>query len=282
MIITFATAWYELNSKFGKEQYYIWAENLLKNVNKFNLIVYVENIESVKLIKKLSNKNPKIYTIIYPFENLPLYEKYANLFEENHKKNTELNKRVTWKLILLWCSKQYFVEKTELEIKKKNNQYPSFTTEYYGWMDIGYFRCRKEIYGELSKEQIAQYPNNDKIKLLKKDKIHYALVEPNMIEQLKKYVYNRNNNNLPIIPIPVNQVSIAGGFFILAGGGMSSIWRENFELHLIKYLNNNYVVKDDQYIIIDIMLLNNDKFELWTENKNYNIDTWFLFQRLLF
>jgi hypothetical protein len=98
---------------------------------------------------------------------------------------------------------------------------------------------------------------------------------------LKKYVYNRNNNGLPQIPIPLNQISIAGGFFILAGGKLSKIWRELFETHLYTYLTEKYIVKDDQYIIVDFIILNPNLFELWIERVDYNIDSWFLFQRFL-
>ena len=33
-VITFTTAWYDLGAKFVKEQYYMWAINLLKNVRQ--------------------------------------------------------------------------------------------------------------------------------------------------------------------------------------------------------------------------------------------------------
>ena len=280
-IITFCTAWYDLGAKFEKEQYYIWAENLLYNVRNFNLIVYVEDKINKELIEKLAKKNPHVYIVILPFKDLPLYKNSASLFEKNHEINYELNRRVSWKLILLWCSKQYLVERTETEIINKNPLYPKKTSEYYGWLDIGYFRSRNEKNGELLPEQIQYFPNVQKIKQLDKDKIHYALVNPQIIELLKQYVYNRNEEGLPKIPIPYNQISIAGGFFILSGGGPSKIWREQFETHLFKYIKEGYVVKDDQYIIIDLILLNPMVFKLWVETPNKNIDSWFLFQRLL-
>jgi len=285
-IITFITAWYDLGSKFAKEQYYIWAENLLKNVRKFNLIVYVDNNEVKTLINKLSNNNPLIYVIILPFDELFLMKQYSTLFEENHKYNKELNRLISWKLLILWCSKQYFVEMSENEIINKNKKYPTQITKYYGWIDIGYFRNTSNHNkinngGHLSEEEIQQFPDLNKIKKLNVDKIHYALVYPENIKILKQFVYNRNDYGLPNIPLPLNQLSIAGGFFILGGGGPSKIWREQFETHLLKYLQNNYIVKDDQYIIIDLIILNPKIFELWVEPQNKYFDSWFLFQRLL-
>jgi hypothetical protein len=280
-IITFTTAWYDLGAKFTKEQYYIWAQNLLQNVRKFNLVIYVEDVKMAELIKNISNKNPHIYVIIFPFNELPLYVKYSDEFKNNHIHNIELNNRVSWKLMVLWCSKQFFVENTEECIIKNARNYPHFTTEYYGWMDIGYFRARNGRYVDLTISQIQQFPNIDKIKKLQKDKIHYALVNPQMAQSLNGYVYNRNDNDLPKIPIPMNQISIAGGFFILASG-VSKIWRNQFETHLYKYIKGGYVIKDDQYIIIDFILLNPTQFQLWTEPPNNRIDSWFLFQRLLY
>jgi hypothetical protein len=283
-IITFTTAWYDLGAKFAREQYYTWAQNLLQNVRRFNLIVYVEDQKMAEFIELLSNKNPHVYIIIFPFSDLPLYKNYGKLFEINHQRNTELNGRVSWKLVLLWCSKQFFVEKTEENIKGgDDSRYPKDITEYYGWLDIGYFRARQGKLGELLPHQIQQFPDTNKIKSLKKDKIHYGLVNPGMIDYLKNFVYNRDNNiGLPAVPLPFNQISIAGGFFILASGAkMSSIWREQFENHLLRYLKGGYVVKDDQYVMIDLIILNPQHFELWVETPQIGIDSWFIFQRLL-
>jgi len=279
--ITFTTAWYDLGAKFAKEQYYVWAENLLQNVRKFNLIVYVEDMENAVLIARMSQMNPRIYIIIHPFNDLPLCGQYEKQFIENHTRNVELKGRVSWRLVLLWCSKQYLVELTETRIKEGDTQYPSFATDYYGWMDIGYFRNRPGKMGELGPAGIQEYPNLDKLRNLSKNKIHYALVNPSIMTTLSKYALNRGDNNLPIIPIPANQISIAGGFFILGGGGVAKVWREQFETHIAKYFAGNATIKDDQYVIIDLILMNPKVFELWMEAPRHNIDSWFLFQRLL-
>ena len=39
-MITFATCWYELNSKFNKEKYLEWMKNFLPYVKKFNLVIF--------------------------------------------------------------------------------------------------------------------------------------------------------------------------------------------------------------------------------------------------
>jgi len=282
-IITFATAWYDLGAKFAKEQYYVWAVTLLQNVRNFNLVVYVEDAQSAQLIRDLAanaTATSRIYVIIHPFNELPLYCTHRAQFEANHLQNTELNMRVSWKLVLLWCSKQYFVETTENRIG--NSGFPHIATEYYGWMDIGYFRSRISK-GELSGEQIRQFPNNNKLRqLMARDKIHYGLVNPAVIETLKGYVKERDVNGLPKMPIPTNQISVAGGFFILASGGPSRIWREQFETHLAKYFAARRIIKDDQYVLIDLILMNPFVFQLWVESPIVAArDPWFIFQRLL-
>jgi hypothetical protein len=282
-IITFATAWYDLGAKFAKEQYYVWAGTLLKNVRKFNLVVYVEDADSAQLIRELSANNSRVYIIIFPFNDLPLYRTHGPQFEFNHMGNVELNGRVSWKLVLLWCSKQFFVENTENHMGTPPTPgFPNGVTNYYGWMDIGYFRSRGGK-RELTGEQIREYPNSDRLRtLMLPTKIHYGLVNPAVMETLKGYASRRDaETGLPKIPIPSNQISVAGGFFILGSGGPSRIWREQFETHLFRYFAGSRTIKDDQYILIDLILLNPMVFQLWVESPQTSPDPWFLFQRLL-
>ena len=51
---------------------------------------YVNDKENAELIKVLSKNNPRVFVIIFPFNDLPLYKNYALSFEENHKRNIEL------------------------------------------------------------------------------------------------------------------------------------------------------------------------------------------------
>jgi hypothetical protein len=272
--ITFTTAWYDLGAKFAKEQYYVWAQTLLQNVRKFTLVVYVEDETSAQLITQLSGANPLIRIVIFPFCKLPLYGAYSREFEENHQRNRLLLGRVSWKLVLLWCSKQFLVQHTEETVVSNS--------EYYGWCDLGYFRSRYEKLGELTGNEIREFPDLTKIRALNRGKIHYALVNPFIMNALKGVVLNRGANGLPVVPIPADQVSIAGGFFILSGGdGKARWWREQFEAHLLKYFAGGMVVKDDQYVIIDFIIMNTDMFALWMEPLRNNVDSWFLFQRLL-
>ena len=84
---------------------------------------------------------------------------------------------------------------------------------------------------------------------------------------------------MPVTPIPPHQNSIAGGFFILNKDNIEW-WATTYDNRLKLYFENNYLVKDDQIILVDCILSNLDKFTLFRENIS-NLDNWFMFQRIL-
>ena len=149
-----------------------------------------------------------------------------------------------------------------------------FDTEYYGWCDIGYFRSKS---GDGTCD-LTKWANNDKISKLSIDKVYYALVKSN-IEYIRNIVSNKNSIGLPVQPIPPGQISIAGGFFVVHKSKLGW-WLETFYKKLELYLQNNYLVKDDQMIVIDCILSQIDEFILCQEN-DPRYDNWFMFQRIL-
>jgi hypothetical protein len=96
---------------------------------------------------------------------------------------------------------------------------------------------------------------------------------------LYKIINNKNQNGLPIQPIPPDQQSIAGGFFILHKD-LINWWTKTYEEKLELYFRNNYLVKDDQIILVDCIFSNVERFSLFSEN-NPIFDNWFMFQRIL-
>ena len=50
---------------------------------------------------------------------------------------------------------------------------------------------------------------------------------------------------------------------------------------IVYYFTNNFIIKDDQTIIMDIIFCNQQLFYIHTEANPY-MDNWFMFQRLLF
>lgn len=267
MLITFVSCFYIIKSKFHQNIYINWMNKFLKIVNNFYLVIFTDE-NSVKYIDTNNNNNIKI--IIKPLEHFYTY-KYYNYWIENHKQNYLLNEKSThntsWELNMLWSEKIFFINDVY------NNKY--FDTDFYGWCDIGYFRDLTEK----DYDVFRLWPSNYKVENLAKDKIHYAIVNNiQYIGYLKKIINNKNDKGLPVNPIPADQVSIAGGFFIIYNKNIEW-WRKTYYEKLDLYFKNNYLVKDDQIIIIDCILSNDMRFKLHTDFSNLN--PWFVFQRLL-
>jgi hypothetical protein len=92
-------------------------------------------------------------------------------------------------------------------------------------------------------------------------------------------INDKNSIGLPSRPIPPNQISIAGGFFISHKDKLEW-WRNTYDNKLKLYFENEYLVKDDQIIIADCVFSNLADFCLCKE-QNHRNDNWFLFQRFL-
>lgn len=264
--LTITTCWYILKSKFSINKYEIWIKNLLYNVRNFYLIIYC-NIESKKYIDDLlkNNNNNLIKIVVKEYHEFYNY-KLKDYYIENHKKNYLLNNLIDWKLNMLWNEKIHFVYDTY--INKYFNE-----TDYYCWCDIGYFR--EDNY------DVKQFPNYNIINNLNKQKIYYACINNNKsyIRDLIKIILDKNDKKLPKNPIPNNQLSIAGGFFITYKENILK-WKNIFQEKLELYFLNNYLVKDDQIIIADCIFSNLNDFEILFENNN-KYDNWFMFKRKL-
>ena len=266
--ITFATCWYNLdNKKFERTTYINWISNFFKICNNFNCVLFTDD-NSIGDIKDLIDSNKKnIKIIIKPMEEFYNY-KYREFWIKNNNRNDNPLRHINWKVNMLWSEKIHFVNEVA------QNKY--FETEYYGWCDIGYFRNRKN---DTSIDKLIHWPLSDKITKLDKDKIHYGLINTNNIKNVFLQIKNTNSKGLPIIPLDPNIVTIGGGFFI---GTRDKIynWKNMYDRKLLLYFNNNYLVKDDQMIIITCILSNTELFKLHIENNNL-FDKWFMFQRLL-
>tara|TARA_B110000285_G_scaffold229434_1_gene294136 strand:+ start:894 stop:1688 length:795 start_codon:yes stop_codon:yes gene_type:complete len=260
--ITFVTCWYELKSKFNILEYKKWMKNFLYNINNFYLVIFT-NKKSYYLFKDLIKDNINIKVIFKEFQEFKCSQ-YDWI--KNHKKNNLLNENGRFstdlKLNMLWNEKIDFVKHVIDEI--------IFDTPWYGWCDIGYFRTNNNI--------VENWPNVDKIKGLNKDKIYYAKVSNN-IDHLVKMVLNKNTLGLPAQEIPPSQISFAGGFFLIHKN-KCNWWHDIYYNHLTKYFNNNYLVKDDQIIILDCIINNLSHFQIIQEPDRFK-DPWFVFQNFL-
>ena len=96
---------------------------------------------------------------------------------------------------------------------------------------------------------------------LNKNKIYYACVDEKQFAELREIVERKNEQGLPMIPIPPQQNSIAGGFFIAHHSKIEG-WRQLFDHKLRLYFQENYLVKDDQMILVDCILSEPQRFEI--------------------
>lgn len=267
MNITLVSCWYKIKSKFDEEIYKKWMLNFLNNVNYFYLVIFT-NKESVKLLNNIIDKeNTKIKIILKEYEEFITW-KYKTKWITNHNNNNTLNFKskwnTNWKLNMIWNEKISFVKHV------KDNRI--FNTEWYGWCDIGYFRNEHW-------RQLPKWPNSQKIKELNKSKIYYGLAgkRKDFINYIKLLV-DKNKNKIYKTVIPFEQVSIAGGFFLIYKEKID--WWDNLYYNkLLEYFNNNLLVKDDQYIIIDCISNNLKEFNIIEEKKTNN--KWFVFQNYL-
>jgi len=270
-IITFSTCWYIMKSKFTADKYFYWIKNLLSIVNNFNLVIYTDN-ESLKLILPLIDyTNKKIKIINKPITQFYTYKYKENWIKNHYTSNLDLHKIIDWKLNMLWNEKPFFVEET---IKNKY-----FDSLYYGWCDIGYFR--NDI-NDLNTVYLKKWPNHFTLLAQKfNEKIHYGCVQNNIIKynELKNEIENHYKYGLKTPPTnKYNEICFAGGFFILTPKLISN-YTELYNEKLQYYFTNNFFIKDDQNIIMDIIINNPSLFNIHKECTQYN--NWFMFQRLL-
>ena len=267
MSITFSSCFYIIKSKFNPNNYINWMNNFISMVNQFNLVIYTDSHSSQYIY---TNGNPKIKVIIKPMEEF-YHFKYKQYWIENHTKNVLLKDRSEWALNMLWSEKIWFVKET---IERKYYQ-----TEFYGWCDIGYFRNRPE---DIHTRKLLNWPNNQTILNLNPNKIYYACVnnDDHFMNYLHILINNKNQHGLPSEEIPATQNSIAGGFFIIHKDKINW-WAETYDKTLELYFKHNYLVKDDQIILVDCILSHLDEFTIYRENAP-PLDNWFMFQRILF
>jgi hypothetical protein len=234
--------------------------NFISIVNHFNLVIYTDT-KSVNYVN--TQNNPKIKIIIKELDNFYNY-KYKDYWITNHEKNYLLNSKSCWELNMIWSEKIQFVKETA------KNKY--FDTEFYGWCDIGYFRNRNEDLHTMYLKNWSKYINIDE------DKIHYACVNNSNLHEFIKNIQDRNEYDLPKIQIPSTQNTIAGGFFILHKKNIEW-WFQTYDKTLNNYFKHNYLVKDDQIILVDCIFTHLQKFKIYKEKNQY--DNWFMFQRIL-
>ena len=269
MSITFSTCWYSLKAKFPETTYLEWMDNLLSSVHRYFLVLYTDQQNYTYFFAKYG-ENKKIKIIIRPFEEFYMMQ-HKDFWIQNHKKNTLLNQRVDWQVNMLWSEKVHFVENTRV-----SEYFPP--TDWYGWIDIGYFRCRPGQ--DITKEMLQDFPKPHILNGFNPHKIHYALVNPNLsyIYSLMNLIQHSDQS------IPYNQISIGGGCFIAPRNKVEE-WKNTYTAKLEQYIQEGRLVKDDQIILADCIFrdIGLQNFELHFDQRvsPYKFDIWFTFAYLL-
>jgi len=273
-VITFCTCWYVVKSKFGINKYLKWIKNILSIVNNFNLVIYTDQF-SLKTINHLIDYgNKRIKIIIKPIENFYTYKYSSNWVINNSISKLPLHEHTSWKLNMLWNEKVFFVQDA---IKNKY-----FDSMYYGWCDIGYFRNGID---DMKTNLLNSWPNHNVMlnNVFKNSYIHYGCVQNNAITYgtLSNEIKDHYKKNLKSPPTKkYEELVFAGGFFIL-NPSIIDHYASIYDSKLKYYFDNNYIIKDDQTIIADIIFTNENLFYIHTENHPY-FNNWFMFQRILF
>jgi len=272
-LITLSTCWYILKSKFNIKIYLSWIINLLSIVSNFNLVIYTDHKSLKTLIHLIDFTNKNIKIILKPFDCFYTY-KYKNFWIRNHEKsNLDLHSHIDWQVNMLWNEKVFFVNETV------QNKY--FDSLYYGWCDIGYFRNRLN---DLHTHFLINWPNNHTLLngLFSKKCIHYGCVQNNIftyssLQNDIKTHYLNNSKNQPTYQL--EEICFAGGFFLLRKE-LTDTYMKLYDEKLTYYFTNNFIIKDDQTIIMDLIFTNPTLFCSHTED-NSKFDNWFMFQRLI-
>jgi hypothetical protein len=274
ILVTFSTCWYIVKSKFPVTTYLEWINNLFSIINNFNLVLYTDingfnSLKPILITENYTKNQDKIKIIIKPMEEFYSYKYKENWIKNHNKSELALHKKIDWELNMLWCEKIHFVNDT---IKKKY-----FTTRFYGWCDIGYFR--KLNYNKLNAFKkwpspltlLFNFPNKIHYGCVQKDQMKYKILQNDII---RHYNNNINNKTSPCNSKNLEEVCFAGGFFILTKQ-LAEIYSRMFDAKLLYYFKNNYIIKDDQQIIMDCIFTNPQIFQIhFSEN-------WFMFQELL-
>ena len=267
MTVVFSTCWYPFKAKFNSDIYQTWIDHMITNVESFYLVIYTSP-EGISFLTKAEG-NPRIKIVVKPLEEFQQYS-HKEKWIENHEKNIWLNEKVGWEVSVLWAEKVHFVRQTI-----RDGFFADTNTSWYGWCDIGYFRPQSG--GCLTADEIKAWPDPRRLAALDPSKIHYALVNPYIVELIQCVKNKDPHTGLP--NIPPNQVSIAGGFFLTTPENLE-YWVKIFDEKVALYFQHDALIKDDQIIIADCVFTDPARFKLHREDTPGN-DNWFMFQRIL-
>lgn len=285
--LTLVSAFYVLErAKFPKETYIRWLGNLINimRMNPYLLLVLYTDRHSAQWIPLWVRDGtmPTIHVVIRELSEFHMY-RFANHWRRNHEANHLLRMTTAWELNMLWSEKVWFL--------KGAHDAAVVKTPFYAWCDAGYFRDRSESEDLCTGGGLnyMQWARPARMAQLDSSKIYYSLINTDrgFLGRLKQLVANKDpTTRLPRVAIPDSQVSIGGGFCLLAPA-MITNWCEEYTYKLEDYFHAGRLVKDDQIILADCIFSaatthdSKSRFFLVNEGTGTTYDPWFVFQRFL-
>ena len=258
--ITIVTAYYNIKSKFPSSTYLSWMENFLKI--PCNLVVFTDE-KSYDIIKNFRSSfglEHKTLVILKKIEDFFNYQ-YLDYYSYCHSIDVEKGYH-TPELYMIWNEKSYFVK----EVLEKN----PFHSEWFFWTDIGCVRDVKMF------DFICNYPNDDKVNNLNKEKMNLIY-----IENFQDNDFQKDDKGIPLIFNNKEDKScdiitrIQGGFF---GGHLNSWkgWIEKFEKVFNHFMESKTFAGKDQYLMANVYINDRESINLIQANGMYG-DPWFYF-----
>jgi hypothetical protein len=254
MACTLVTAYYEIKSKFNKEQYLSWAEQFLQL--KSPIVCFTEQ-NTAETIQQMRGDLP-IHIIIMPFEELQMWQLYKDKWIEHYTMDPESNKHSP-QLYALWAQKAFFVE-TAITVNP-------FSTSYFFWCDIGAFRT------PIHQNVVNTFPT---IRYLEPDRIILQALDN--VEESDRMI-KEDGIYGEVISEQWNELRLVGGLW---GGGAKAClaWKEEYHTMLCHYFRVNRFAGKDQQVMFSTFMANRALANV-VQCTNYTIDIWFFLHYLL-
>lgn len=235
--LSIVTAYYKLTkSKHGHNTYLYWMQNMLENMRN-PLIIFTdsENYEFIKQFRSYSSNNATFY-IIKDFSQLKMNNSHYN-WDQQLELDPEKDIH-SKELYIIWNEKLNFI--------KEACCINPFKSDWFVWLDIG--SCRNRDYmGDLTFEQIREWPNLEKLNNLPTDKISFCKTNFNFYPN----EYEIDDNYVTKIDLKYNYH--VGGLFILNVNIIDEIYDLYYGM-IEKYINYNRFYGKDQNILCNCLI----------------------------
>jgi hypothetical protein len=162
MSVTVVSCYYKFPSKHGFQEYDLWMNNFLENIN-CNLVIFTSPDLEKYIMDKRVKFIHKTKVICETIEDNELYIKYKDQWDYQHSIDKQKNTGRSKFCYIIWNSK--------LNYMKKIIDFNPFNSDKFVWTDIGCLRNNNP----LLINQIQNYPNYNNIS---SDKLDIVLLRP--------------------------------------------------------------------------------------------------------